>query len=656
MGSSPDGSVDAATAAAVFDAMPVLMVAAEGPDHRLVAANQVYRSFAARPDILGKPAREAFPDIAGQHLFELLDQVYRTGEAVTAREWRLETAGPSGPLEFFMDFTVAPWPRPDGSVRGVLITQSDVTERVSQRRAAEDSQRRFEAARDVITRLQEALLPNGLPILPGLDLAAGYLVAEQEQAAGGDWFDVVLLRGGRVALVVGDVVGHGVTASATMGRVRAVLAEVLGETDDLLESARRMDDLARRWPELRGTSVCVVVVDPADPVISFVTCGHPPPLVLQEDGGHRMLSGSGAGPLGTGSRYLPATGLLRPGEVLLLFSDGLVERPGRTLDAGLSTLARVAGSAMGSGIFAADAALSAPERVCRESIELLTRGGYHDDVTVLAAQVRRQAVVPLAVELPATVEAVTAVRLAARDWLHHVGVTRHDEDVLELAVTELVANAVEHAYGDGPAGPVRLEMTLQVDGVVEIRVADEGRWDPPTAIPAATSGRGLWMVGATADEIHVDHPPAPDGCGTRVRARLRLIRPVEVSPGPVVPDGSRQASEFATVLDEGPPRTLRISGSIDIVTAGAFADRLDVASRGGVFPVVVDLTDVDVLASAGLQVLFAARDRQAVHGHPLTIRALAGGIPGQVLDLVGLPYEGRPAVAGSRALSPDGER
>ena len=116
---------------------------------------------------------------------------------------------------------------------------------------------------DVVAELQQALLPAALPVLPGLSIAARYLVAAPDQAAGGDWFDVIPLPDGAVALVVGDVVGHGVAASAAMGQLRAVLGELLLETGDVQAALHRIDRMAKRPQALRATTVCVAVLDAA---------------------------------------------------------------------------------------------------------------------------------------------------------------------------------------------------------------------------------------------------------------------------------------------------------------------------------------------------------------------------------------------------------
>src|SRR6202046_1325107 len=124
--------------------MPVLVAALEGPEHRIVAANGAYRAFAGRPDFIGTPARQVFPDVAGQRLFELLDQGDTSGEPVTAREWRIQL-DPDGDSaqdaqdEVYLDFSLTPWRAADGGVRGILVVQTDVTDRVRERAVARHS-------------------------------------------------------------------------------------------------------------------------------------------------------------------------------------------------------------------------------------------------------------------------------------------------------------------------------------------------------------------------------------------------------------------------------------------------------------------------------------------------------------------------------------
>ncbi|HEX2823907.1 MAG TPA: SpoIIE family protein phosphatase [Streptosporangiaceae bacterium] len=237
----------------------------------------------------------------------------------------------------------------------------------------------------MVAELQEALLPTALPVLPQVRVAARYLVAGHEQAAGGDWFDAISLPGGSVALIVGDVVGHGVAACAAMGQLRAVLAELLAAEPDLGQVLVRTDAFAARNPAMRAATLALAVLDPADGTLCYTTCGHPPPLVVGADGPARFLDGTGTGPLGTGSSPVLATGALAPGELLLLYSDGLIERPNRTIGDAMAELAKVAADATANRTLTAGAAPTAAERVCQLTVELLTRTGQPGTVELTAA-------------------------------------------------------------------------------------------------------------------------------------------------------------------------------------------------------------------------------------------------------------------------------
>jgi serine phosphatase RsbU (regulator of sigma subunit) len=162
-----------------------------------------------------------------------------------------------------------------------------------------------------------ALLPTALPVLPRARIAARYLVAGSEQPTGGDWFDAIPLADGRIALVVGDIVGQGVAASAAIGQLRAVLAELLTAEADLVRVLERTDAFAARTPALRAATLALAVLNPADGTLRYTTCGHPPPLVVSADGVAAYLDGAGSGPLGTGSSPVLASAVLAPGELVL---------------------------------------------------------------------------------------------------------------------------------------------------------------------------------------------------------------------------------------------------------------------------------------------------------------------------------------------------
>ena len=211
----------------IFETVPAMLVGLDGPDHRFVAVNAAYRAFNPTGNPVGKLAREVFPELESQQIFLMLDRVYETAEPQSGSEWRLQADyDGSGVQERFFDFIVTPRRRQDGSVEGVQIMFDDVTNRVQARLAAEARMRemseRYRSVRDSATVMQQALLAPSVPVVPGADIAAEYLVAAEDTAAGGDWFDAIAL-GDRLVLVVGDVVGHGVEAAAVMSQLRTAL-------------------------------------------------------------------------------------------------------------------------------------------------------------------------------------------------------------------------------------------------------------------------------------------------------------------------------------------------------------------------------------------------------------------------------------------------
>jgi serine phosphatase RsbU (regulator of sigma subunit)/anti-sigma regulatory factor (Ser/Thr protein kinase) len=625
-----------------FEAVPALLFAFAGPNHIVTAVNAAGRAFIGdRPDPLGRPLRDVVPEWAGQQLFEAVDRVYADGRPTCAHEWRVQFDhdGDGELEERFVDFTLVPRYAADGSVHGVVGVAHDVTPAVSSRRAAE---RRYRAASSAVETLQNALLPADLPVLPGYRLAARYLVAGRGQTAGGDWFDALTLDDGRLALIVGDVVGHGVAASVVMSQLRAVLLELLTSGAGLAEALTRLGRFVPRVPGGFGTTVCVVLLDQADGRLEYATCGHPPPLIVGTDVGvpaaeaapARFLPLTRGAPLGVGPPVLRVD-RLAPGEVLVLYSDGLVERADRPLPRGLEDLAAVAADAARNRALPLAAPVSVPERVSRQVVELMTRTGYSDDVTVLVAHRLRAESRPLELEVRARPTELARIRVAVGAWLDDLDVNPDDHFGVQLAVTEAATNAVEHAYQGQAPGLVRIAGGLGPDGRVEVLVADSGRWREAPLPGDRDRGRGLAMIDHVTESLRVLREPG----GTTVVLRRRLRHPAVLASTPGSPGmGAGAVSPPGFGIEFTAAGVLAVRGAIDLGTAADLKARMWQAWAGGSRELVVDLDGVTQLASAGVHVL-----HQALRGTegPTRIRLHAG--PGSaaryVLELVGLPVD-----------------
>jgi anti-sigma regulatory factor (Ser/Thr protein kinase)/anti-anti-sigma regulatory factor len=641
---------DAVVVRDAFEQLPVIVTALAGPDHRVVAVNAAYRAFTGRSDVIGGSYAAAFPGIEERQLRQLLDRVYATGQPETGRPWRTRVSrGPGEDIEACADFRVLPRRAADGAVSGLLVIATDVTERRPARPAADG----WYAADAPDTGLAVAL-----PVLPRARIAARYLVAGSGEApAGGDWSDAIPLDGGTVALIVGDVVGRGGAASTAIGQLRAVLAELLTAEADLGRVLQRTDAFAARTPALRAATLSLAVLDPAAGTLRYTTCGHPPPLVVRPGGKARFLAGTGSGPLGTGSTPVLADVELAPGELVLLYSDGLIERPDRTIPEGMDELAAVAADAIAAGAASGDAAdgdasgarVVAAEHVCQLTVERLTNGGYTDDVTVLAAQRLADAAPPLHLELPSERASLTVARDAFTAWLIQLDASVEDREALHLALVEIVTNAIEHAYPRDEPGIVELTAALGDDGYVECRITDHGTWRRPD--PAdADRGHGLMVASHVVDTLLVSHS-AHGTPGTVVAMRHRLSRPALPAAasgergGPaddgLAGDGSPELPFVAdtSIEPDGTARAL-VSGPVNINTADRLARRLLSASRGGTVPLIADLTGVTQLASAGVRALYQVKERLAAHAQDLTLITMPGSSAHIVLDLVQLRHQG----------------
>jgi serine phosphatase RsbU (regulator of sigma subunit)/anti-sigma regulatory factor (Ser/Thr protein kinase) len=474
------------------------------------------------------------------------------------------------------------------------------------------------ATRDAVLTLQRSLLPD-LAVLPRVDLRAVYDAADTDLAAGGDWYDAVRLPDGRLALVVGDVVGHGPAAAAAMAQLRAVGNHLLRTTDDPAHALAALDAAAAREPGTRAATALLAVLDLADDGsgrVDWAGSGHPPPLVVPADGPPRALETGSSAPLGVGGPPPPwRSASLAPGDTLLLITDGLVEQSGADLAAGLRELLT---ALAGPGAASADAV-----------VDLVRSARNTDDITVLTARLR-PSVGPLEVTVDARPEQLRRVRRALAAWLDALDLDDEDVTALELAVGEAAANAVEHAYRDRAPGPVEVRVGLDPTGDCAVVVRDAGTWARPATDPAFR-GRGLHLVRSLTDRADVD--TAPDGTTVTFARRLRR-RPTVPSGGvgrPLPPPHREDA--YRSTTTRGATAVVRVHGVVDMATAEQLRTDLLDAGRGGAVPVTVDLDAAAMLGSAGVRVLHELADPLDLH-----VRARPGTPARTVVDLVGLAH------------------
>ena len=330
--------------------------------------------------------------------------------------------------------------------------------------------------------LQRSFLPRQLDVVPGVTVAARYVPARDQ--VGGDWYDMIELPGGRVGVVIGDVVGHGLKAAALMGQLRtalhayALIGNAPGRT---LELVNRF--AVSIGPDAMATAA-FAIVDPDTNTVQFASAGHLPPVLIAADGRARLLEVPIAPPLGAFAySSCPEHELALPAsETMLLYTDGLIERPRVSLDYSLEQLI----SAVTDASTAEDACLLAMDR-------LVPQRGSRDDVAVIAV---RPDPVPevLDIELAADPSRLSGVRRMLGRWLRRQGLDRAVSHEITLAVSEACADAIEHAYGPS-GGSIRMRVQ-RVGDSVEINVRDRGRWRAPRG---ENRGRGSKLVAAAMD-------------------------------------------------------------------------------------------------------------------------------------------------------------
>ena len=341
-----------------------------------------------------------------------------------------------------------------------------------------DNARLYRRERGTALTLQRSLLPQDIHHTLGMEIAHRYLPSSLVSEVGGDWFDVVPLSSGRVALVVGDVMGHGIRAAATMGQLRTVARTLVTLDMAPQQVLTRLDEVAAAGGDQFATCVCAVY-DPVERFGLIANAGHLPPVAVAPDGTTSLIPMPSGAPLGVGGVPFESIEFALPqGGVLALYTDGLVERRGRDLDEGIDLLRRALG-APGRSL----------EEDCDAVLSALLPGGGEDDVALLMAKVlpldrERIATLALTGDHRIAGEARKFTRLKLREWdLSPLA------EVAELLVSELVTNALTHTDRPG-------QLRLLCDRTLTVEVADSETRTPIRRGPTdfEEGGRGVRLV------------------------------------------------------------------------------------------------------------------------------------------------------------------
>ena len=547
------------------------------------------------------------PHVDGRHLPAVVEAVTGTGRAetlcgplgeggpsVTVVVRALPVAGEAGAVAIIEhdDVDAAPWP----------VTSAHAVEAA-----------------------QSSLLPPFLPMLPDLALAGSYHQATSIRAAGGDWYDAVSLGDGRLALVVGDAVGHGVPAAGAMSRLRGAMRSTALRDPAPPAVLADLDAFAALMDDVEGASVFYGVLDSTTGVLSYTTAGHPAPLVVEGDGSASFLPVTPRPPLGS----LPDSGtpvhefVLEQGATLVLFSNGALAGSGDWSDAfdRLIAASREVLSRPGAGDPATTSALAV------EIAELVRPPqDWPDDVAVLVAHRRAARLQPLRLDLLAVPASLPGIRRRLSAWLGELGMNENDRVGVMAAVGEACANAAEHAYRGSEPGPMSVRAHVDADGVLTVSVHDDGTWRPPDRDPG-DRGRGLLIMRQLVDGVSLD-----DRDGTTVTLTVRLRH---TSDDESRPSGGDEGT--TVVVDRSGDRpVVRAAGVVDEAGADHLRIRLLEASHGGTGRVELDLEAVTLFSSAAVRVVLAVARIARDEGWRLVVHAAERGVTRHVLEVSGL--------------------
>jgi PAS domain S-box-containing protein len=466
------------------------------PEDEVTWSDEMYRIHGYHPRAFPVTFDKAVELVLPEDLDGIRTNVARAFESgrdhdLPAREYRIRRM--DGELRVLVGKSRLSF-NPSGQPLRMVGTVQDVTE-----------ERHAEREHRIAETLQRSLLPDHVPEIPGVQLAARYIPATEDMEVGGDWYDVMQLPDGHVGVAIGDVAGHGLRAAATMGQLRMALRAYAVEEESPATVVKRVHVLAQRLLVPEMVTLVYMVFDPDASTVTFSNAGHLPPLVIGNDGEASFLEQGLAPPLGTAPHpdfYVEALAPLAAGSTLLLFTDGLVERRGVSLRQGLARLKKEAVAEQGD-----------LDALCDRLLATLVESEKSDDIALLALRAVPLTGEPLHLRMPAEPRVLAPLRHTIRRWLRGVEASERETYEILVACGEACANAIQHPYG---AREGYLEIELELRGSeIDVVVRDTGSWRPS---PRRDGGRGMELMQALMDSVEFERTAR----GTAVRMRRRL--------------------------------------------------------------------------------------------------------------------------------------
>ncbi|MEU4626478.1 SpoIIE family protein phosphatase [Actinoplanes sp. NPDC023801] len=347
---------------------------------------------------------------------------------------------------------------------------------------------RIDQQRETALALQRAIL--GPDLLPS-GFAVRYEPATRPLKVGGDWYDTIELADGRIGIVVGDCVGHGLRAATVMGQLRSACRALLLQDSSPSRTLMALDRFAALLPGAGCATVFCGILDPASGHLTYSSAGHPPAIVGHPDGSTHLLDQGRSRPVAVrpGADRPDAEYTVPPRATLLLYTDGLVERRRQPLSAGIGAASTAVRHGLGTPV--EDLATEIMSRLAPAS-------GYDDDVALLLYRHPG----PLELDFPAEAHRLAPVRSALRGWLDRCGIEPGVVQNVLVAAGEACANAIEHGHREHPGGRIRLRAAATA-GDLRLTVSDSGQWKMPDPEASPYRGRGIKLMRAFMQTVTV---------------------------------------------------------------------------------------------------------------------------------------------------------